>query len=150
MFLKFLQNSQESTCARVTFLIKFQAPPATLLKRRLWYRSFPVNFAKFLGTPFYRTPPGDCFWMPGPVTQIVIKLGYQKQIDSDTCWNSAYLIGKKKVGKKWLNFGQMTKFFTDQIFSRLFFLLTEYFHRLFFYQLAISTDFLNYFFTLNF
>ena len=28
-----------------------------LLKKRLWYRCFPVNFAKFLRTPFfYRTP----------------------------------------------------------------------------------------------
>ena len=25
---------------------------ATLLKRRLWHRCFPVNFAKFLRTPF--------------------------------------------------------------------------------------------------
>ena len=24
--------------------------PATLLKKRLWYRCFPVNFAKFLRT----------------------------------------------------------------------------------------------------
>ena len=31
--------------------------PATLLKERLWHRSFPVNFVKFL-----RTPRGDCFW----------------------------------------------------------------------------------------
>ena len=29
---------------------------------RLWYSCFPVNFAKFLRTPFYRTPLGDCFW----------------------------------------------------------------------------------------
>ena len=36
--------------------------PATLLKKRLWYRCFPVNFAKFLGHLFYRTPPDDCFW----------------------------------------------------------------------------------------
>ena len=36
--------------------------PAILLKRRLWHRYFPVNFAKFLWTPFYRTSPGDCFW----------------------------------------------------------------------------------------
>ena len=28
--------------------------PATLLKRRLWHRCFPVNFAKFLGTPFLK------------------------------------------------------------------------------------------------
>ena len=32
--------------------------PATLLKKRLWHRCFPVNFAKFLRTTFsYRTPP---------------------------------------------------------------------------------------------
>ena len=27
-------------------------PPATLLKKRLWHSSFPLNFAKFLKTPF--------------------------------------------------------------------------------------------------
>ena len=26
--------------------------PATLLKKRLWWRRFPVNFVKFLKTPF--------------------------------------------------------------------------------------------------
>ena len=29
---------------------------ATLLKKRLWHRYFPVNFANFLRTIFYRTP----------------------------------------------------------------------------------------------
>ena len=28
--------------------------PATLLKKRLWCRCFPVNFAKFLRNPFYK------------------------------------------------------------------------------------------------
>ena len=28
--------------------------PATLLKKRLWHRCFPVNFAKFLRTPFWQ------------------------------------------------------------------------------------------------
>ena len=36
--------------------------PATLLKRKLWHRCFPVTFAKFPRTPFYRTPPGDCLY----------------------------------------------------------------------------------------
>ena len=27
--------------------------PATLLKECLWHRCFPVNFAKFLRTPFF-------------------------------------------------------------------------------------------------
>ena len=33
---------------------------ATLLKKRLWHRRFPVNFAKFPRTP-YRTTTDDCF-----------------------------------------------------------------------------------------
>ena len=52
-FAKFAEN----TCARVSFLIKLQARPATFLKNRLWRRCFPVNFGKFLRTRFfYRTP----------------------------------------------------------------------------------------------
>ena len=33
--------------------------PATLLKKRLWHRCFPMSLAKFLRTPFYRTSPGS-------------------------------------------------------------------------------------------
>ena len=43
VFLKISQNSQENTCLR----------SATLLKKR--HRCFPMNFAKFLRTLFYRT-----------------------------------------------------------------------------------------------
>ena len=32
--------------------------PATLLKKRLWHRCFPVNFAKFLRTPFLHNTSG--------------------------------------------------------------------------------------------
>ena len=46
--------AQENTCARVYFLIKLLAAPATLLKNRPWHRCFPVNFAKPVN--FYRTP----------------------------------------------------------------------------------------------
>ena len=48
VFLEISQNLQESSCARVSFLIKL-----TLLKKRPWHRHFPVNFAKFLRTPFF-------------------------------------------------------------------------------------------------
>ena len=45
VFLEISQNSQENTSARVSILIK-------------WHRCFPVNFAKFLRTPFLnRTSP---------------------------------------------------------------------------------------------
>ena len=53
MFLEISQNSQKSTCARVSFLMKL-----TLLKKRPWHRCFPVNFAKFLRTTFYT----EHFW----------------------------------------------------------------------------------------
>ena len=43
IFLEISQNSQENTCARVSLL----------LKKTLWHRCFPVNFVKFLRTPFF-------------------------------------------------------------------------------------------------
>ena len=52
VFLKICQNSQENTCTRVSFLIKLQARPAALLKKRFWHRCFPVNFAISSKTPF--------------------------------------------------------------------------------------------------
>ena len=54
VFLEIWQNSQENTCARVSFFNKVAGlRPATLLKKRLWHRSFPVNYAKFLKIPFF-------------------------------------------------------------------------------------------------
>ena len=53
VFSEIWQNSQENTCDRVSFLIKLQAWPATLWKKRLCHKCFPVNFVKFLRTPFY-------------------------------------------------------------------------------------------------
>ena len=35
--------------------------PATLRKKRLWHRCFPVNFAKFLRTPFSQNTSGRLF-----------------------------------------------------------------------------------------
>ena len=40
-FLEISQNSHKNTCARFSFL-----------KKSLWHSCFPVNFVKFLGTPF--------------------------------------------------------------------------------------------------
>ena len=35
--------------------------PATLLKKRLWHRCFPVNFVEFLRTPFLQNTPKRLF-----------------------------------------------------------------------------------------
>ena len=32
--------------------------PTTLSKKRLWHKCFPVNFAKFLRTPFLKNTSG--------------------------------------------------------------------------------------------
>ena len=37
------------------------AKPATLLKKTLRYRYFPVNFAKFLSVTFLQNTSGNCF-----------------------------------------------------------------------------------------
>ena len=51
VFLEISHNSQESVRDRVSFLIKRRLKNS--LKKRLWHRCFPVNFAKFLRTPFF-------------------------------------------------------------------------------------------------
>ena len=53
MFLKNSQNSQESTCARVSFLNKVTGlRPGTISKKRPWQRYVPEKFVKFLRTHF--------------------------------------------------------------------------------------------------
>ena len=48
VFSATLQNSEENTCARVSFLKKLQA---TILKKRHWQIFFSVNFEKLLRAP---------------------------------------------------------------------------------------------------
>ena len=61
VFRNFSKFTRKHLC-QVFFYKKDAGPePATLLKMRLWHRCFPINFAKFLRTPFHRTPLNDCF-----------------------------------------------------------------------------------------
>ena len=53
VFLEISRNSRENTCARVFFNKVAGLRPATLFKKRLWHRCFPVNFAKVLGAQFF-------------------------------------------------------------------------------------------------
>ena len=50
------KNSQQRWSIRKGIL-----KPATLLKKKLWYRFFPVNVAKFLRTPSLQNTPE---WLP--------------------------------------------------------------------------------------
>ena len=55
LLLNISQNLRENTCARVSFFNKVAGWPATLLKKRLLHRCFPIKFAKLLRAFFYRT-----------------------------------------------------------------------------------------------
>ena len=54
VLLEISQNSQEKNLCQNVFFDKVTclSLPATLSKKRLWHRCFPVNFAKFLRAPF--------------------------------------------------------------------------------------------------
>ena len=70
LFLEISQNSQENSCARVSFLIKLQPWG----KKRLWHRCFPLNFSKFLRTPLLQNTSG---WL----LPIVRKLSFYMKLN---------------------------------------------------------------------
>ena len=53
----FAKCTRKHLCQSLFFNKSAGLRPATLLKKRLWYRCFPVNFAKFSRTPFLRNTP---------------------------------------------------------------------------------------------
>ena len=60
--------------------------PATLLKKRLWHRCFPANFAKFLRTPFFTE---HLRWLPLKFCcTILIPLSYVK---STVVWKTWFI-----------------------------------------------------------
>ena len=105
LFLEILQNSQEHNCARVSFLIKLQASgsrhQASLLKRRLWYRRFPVNFLKFLRTHFSQNTPGllllNRYTIIGHVNMYLVKTNWEKS------WHVPCLAEKKETFLRWFS-----------------------------------------------
>ena len=48
----FAKFTGKHLCQRLFFNKAAGMRPATLIKKRPWQRCFPVNFAKFLRTPF--------------------------------------------------------------------------------------------------
>ena len=55
-FSKILQNSQESTCARVSFLIKLQAQACKFIKKETGTKCLSTPFLLFL-----QNTSGGCF-----------------------------------------------------------------------------------------
>ena len=81
--------------------------PEILLKERLWYSCFLVNFAKFLRTPFLHniSGPDDCFW----------------NIKVDTCYSDIHdismLFWNKAIIKSFISYAQQSAFLAIKIFE---------------------------------
>ena len=58
-------------CQRIFFNEVACLRPATSLKMSLWHRCFPVNFAKFLRTPFFTK---HLWWLLLPILTIRLKM----------------------------------------------------------------------------
>ena len=61
----FTKFTGKHLCQSVLFNKVADLRPATSLKKRIWHRRFPVNFAKFLRRPFFierlwMTDSGPC------------------------------------------------------------------------------------------
>ena len=58
VFLEILQNSQENTCTRVSFLIKLQTSACNFIKKETLVQIFSCEFCEISKKNFsYRTPP---------------------------------------------------------------------------------------------
>ena len=53
VFLEISQSHRKTPVPETLFNKFAGLRPATLLKKSLWHRCFPANFAKFLSTPFF-------------------------------------------------------------------------------------------------
>ena len=61
VFRNFAKFTGKHLCPSLFFNKVAGLRPATLLKKRLWHRCFPVNFVKFLRTPFLQNTFVGCF-----------------------------------------------------------------------------------------
>ena len=77
MFLEISQNLQENTCARVSFFIK----------KRLLHKCFPVNFAKFLRTPFIIE---YLWWLLLVVEELFFKAHTVRNVWNYIVWNTDF------------------------------------------------------------
>ena len=90
MFLEISQNSQENTCARVSFLIKLKAlglRPATLFKKRLCHKCFPVNFCEISKNTFFT----ENLWTTASTHKNSVKLPFKRLVFKRLLISDAHL-----------------------------------------------------------
>ena len=83
VFLKNLKkNTRKHLCQSLYFNKVASLRSATPLKKRLWHRCFPVDFAEFLRTPFLQNTSSSCFksyLLPCPMGSIFHLHYYQNK-----------------------------------------------------------------------
>ena len=69
--LKFLQNSQENTCARISFLISWWPEAGSFIKKESLAQVFSYEFCEmFKKTFFYRTPTVTVLFLAGLLQRV--------------------------------------------------------------------------------
>ena len=78
--------------------------PATLLKKRLWYRCFPLNSSKFPRTPFLQNTSDGCFFTRNKNNKKALDLQLIRfAVETEwTLFPEKYLQGKQSQGSEYL------------------------------------------------
>ena len=88
---KFRSSRPEVLCKKD--VLRNFARPATLLKKRLWNRGFPVNFMKFLRTPFLQNASGR-LPLPNFNWHVFVQCDFLLAVFADILvWQVYYFIG---------------------------------------------------------
>ena len=69
----FAKFAEKHLCQSLCFNKISDLRPATLLKMRHWHRCFPVNFVKFLKTPFFQNTSGRLLLIFGSLRHFITK-----------------------------------------------------------------------------
>ena len=85
--------------------------PATLLKKRLWHRCFPVNFVKFLRTPFFIE---HLWWLP---LQFLRNLVETQKLCRTALINSWVIIKFNSVNEIYFQYVNVGVCSTDNVLS---------------------------------
>ena len=117
-FRNFAKFTGKHLCQSLFFNKVAGLNPAKLLKKRLWHRWFPVNFAKFLIKPFLQNISGQLLWEPEAQHN---RLSSQEWCN---CQNCCHEIPEVKAfhlkGKARLSWNTADLEFTEAIVRRCF------------------------------
>ena len=111
-FFKYLiKLGTGKTWRLILSLIKLQARPATLLKKRLWHRCFPVNFSEISKNTFFKE---HLWWLllQGCGSYIMLKFSALNEveiIEGDDPWHyfTFLMTSSKSNNTHWKNTGHV-------------------------------------------